>query len=48
MEASQRGLAAVACGPRTPSGTFVSTYNDGANPEHRQQQVVSKITAPVI
>ena len=29
-------------------GTFVSTFNDGANPEHRQQQVVSRITAPAI
>ena len=29
-------------------GTFVSTYDDGANPQHQQQQVVSRLTAPAM
>ena len=26
--------------------TFVSTYNDGTNPSHRQQQVFARTTTP--
>ena len=30
----------------TDFSTFVSTYNDGSNPKHRQQQVVATVTIP--
>ena len=30
----------------TDVSTFVSTYNDGPNPNHYQQQVVAKIKVP--
>ncbi len=31
----------------TDYATFVSTYDDGSNPSHRQQQVVAALTAPL-
>ena len=30
----------------TDVSTFVSTYNDGSNPGHYQQQVVAKVAIP--